>query len=204
MHVRPATLVLILCLLVIVGIGTWGGTWPRDAPPAPRNAPAAADQVEIPGIDWARLGTLTRERVAVKGTEDEWVGLEELLQSLDTFIQAATEAGTGEPIDQEHFLTLGQGFKQWGWKSGDKADLFWSAIQKASDEPEVWGRVLGALGPVITAGAYVNGLEVRPELVERMRQVQSELTGAHGEARVKLEKEREKLQDAIAMIDRRG
>ena len=95
-----------------------------------------------------------------------------------------------------------QGMKQWNSAEAERPSLLWSAILEASREPEVWGRLMRALGPGLMAGAYEFRIENRPELVETMRQVRIELESAEGEARLKLEAELEELQEAISAIDR--
>ena len=200
MLVHPATLVLILGLLLIVGfvvLTRW------DEPPASEREASEADLRNIPGVDWVALALWTRDYVAAKGSEGEWGSLDDVLKSLDTFARAANEPESGDAMDQEHFRVLGEGIKRWGNAGEDRPDQFLSALMKASDEPVVWARLIGALGPVLMAGAHEHGSEIRPQFAEQMQRVQIELAGGvRGEARVKLEMKREKLQDMLATIDR--
>ena len=200
---RRNTLLLSLYLLGVVGICIWVGTSSRqDEPQTPRNESSEVDTVEIPGLDWAALGTWTRDYVAVKGTDGKWVGLDDLLKSLDRFVKAASQAGATESIDPQHLKALFEGTNRWRTAGSDRGDLLWGAVLTASEQPEVWGRLMRSLGPGLMAGAHDYAMELRPKLVEKMREVRTELEGAQGEERKKLETGLEQAQDAIATLDR--
>lgn len=197
---RPATLVLILGILLLVSfvvLTRW------DEPPAAQPDTFGAGLSELPGVDWVALALWNRDYVAAKGSEGEWAGLDEFLKSLDTFARAANAPESGEAVDPEHFQALVEGIMRWGKAGEESADLFWRALMKASDEPVVWGRLIRAVGPVMMAGLHEHGSGLRPKVVEELQEMQIELAGdVRGGARVKLETGRETLKDMLASIDR--
>jgi hypothetical protein len=152
-------------------------------------------------MDWAEFGTWARDYVAVKGTEGEWVDLDELLKSLETFAAAASRPGPDDTVDEEHLRALADGIKAWRRAEDGRWELLWRALFSVATEPERWGRLTRALGPGLMAGAYEGGGRLRPDLEEHLQEIEAELASASGEARAKLERDRESLRDLLAAID---
>lgn len=206
-QVHPTTLVLILIVLVVVVFCSLGRETYEAKPHTPESAApqveaTSPDPVEIPDIDWAMLGTWLRDYAAVKGSEGEWVGLDQLVEGLDQFARAAGESADPDTVDGGHLRELGEGIKRWTNADGERPAALWGALLTASEEPEAWGRLIRALGPALVAGAHEFGQEQRPKLVGLLAEVRIKIKGASGEARAKLEEELEGLKDAIATIDR--
>jgi len=213
--VQPATFGRILLFLVIAAIVVWGALPMSDDTSSPRHQEAAAtktattkdgapasDSVEIPGLDWQALGTVMRNYVAAKGAKGEWAETDELLTSLDAFIQAAGQPGPGDTIDKEQLQLLGEGMRRWGDAEAEWPTLVMSAVLKASENQEVWGPLLGALGEGVMAGVHEQAVELRPRLVKWIAETQARLSAPQANADAELESELAQAKEALATIDR--
>lgn len=198
MH-RPQ-LVLILCLLAIICVGVFEPASQESKSVAP--ASQTDERIVVPGLDWAALAGSTHDYMAARGAASDSDDLTRLLQNLETFHRAASQPGPRNSLDPKHFQDLCDGIRSWRRAGTNREDLLTASLMKAPQNPEAWGRLMRALGPGLLAGAHEFLLKQRPELIEKLSQVQAELAEAHGEAREKLQSDLEGIHDAITMCDR--